>query len=119
MVATMMVSVEPDTETERLETEDHPSERGDASATQGQNKGKRPDTRWHESPLITGAKMGLHDFVRKILQVCPHSATYLDTHGTSVLQAAIKYGRKEIVETIVEMTQGDLPVLPAWLLSSI
>ncbi|CAL9782139.1 unnamed protein product [Musa acuminata subsp. burmannicoides] len=119
MVATLMASGEPDTETERLETEDSRSKREDASATQGQKNGKRPDIRWHESPLITGAKMGLHDFVRKILQVCPHSATYLDTHGTSVLQAAIKYGRKEIVETIVEMTQGDLPVLPAWLLSSI
>ncbi|CAL9132898.1 unnamed protein product [Musa acuminata var. zebrina] len=116
----MIVLGEPETvDTERLETEDHPSERGDASATQRQNKGKRPDIRWHESPLITGAKMGLHDFVRKILQVCPQSATYLDTDGTSVLQAAIKYGRKEIVETIVEMTQGDHAVLPAWLLSSI
>lgn len=115
----VMVFDDPETVTEPPETEDHRSKREDASATQGQKKGKRSDIRWHESPLITGAKMGLHDFVQKILQVCPQSATYLDTDGTSVLQAAIKYGRKEIVETIVEMTQGDLPVLPAWLLSSI
>ncbi|CAL9076195.1 unnamed protein product [Musa textilis] len=115
----MTVFDEPETVTERPETEDHPSNMGDASATQQQKNGKRSDIRWNESPLITGAKMGLHDFVRKILQVCPQSATYLDTDGTSVLQAAIKYGRKEIVETIVKMTQGDLPVLPAWLLSSI
>ncbi|WOL19962.1 hypothetical protein Cni_G28764 [Canna indica] len=75
--------------------------------------------RWHESPLITGAKLGLQDFVCKILRVCPQSATYLDLDGRNVLQVAIKYGRKEIVKTITEMAQGNNPVLPSWLLSCI
>ncbi|WOL20120.1 hypothetical protein Cni_G28922 [Canna indica] len=75
------------------------------------------DIRWHESPLITSAKLGLDDFVCKVLQVCPQLATYLDLDGRNVLQAAIKYGRKEIVKTIGKMTQGNNPRLPSWLYS--
>ncbi|KAG6495001.1 hypothetical protein ZIOFF_042791 [Zingiber officinale] len=72
---------------------------------------------WSEPPLIMGAEMGLHEFVEKILQVCPQSATYLDSRGRNVLQVAIECGNREIVETIRRMTAGDNPVLPSWLLS--
>ncbi|THU45518.1 hypothetical protein C4D60_Mb02t18760 [Musa balbisiana] len=75
--------------------------------------------RWNEPPLILGAQMGLHDFVDKILQVYPQSATYLDTKGRNVLQVAIESGNRETVETIRRMTQGDNPILPSWLLSKI
>ncbi|THU45523.1 hypothetical protein C4D60_Mb02t18810 [Musa balbisiana] len=77
------------------------------------------EERWNEPPLILGAQMGLHDFVGKILQVCPQSATYLDTKGRNVLRVAIESGNRETVETIRRMTQGDNPLLPSWLLSSI
>ncbi|XP_064952866.1 uncharacterized protein LOC135608576 [Musa acuminata AAA Group] len=77
------------------------------------------EERWNEPPLILGAQMGLHDFVRKILEVCPQSATYLDTKGRNVLQVAIESGNRENVETIGRMTQGDNPILPSWLLSNI
>ncbi|CAL9202309.1 unnamed protein product [Musa hybrid cultivar] len=77
------------------------------------------EERWNEPPLILGAQMGLHDFVRKILEVCPQSATYLDTKGRNVLQVAIESGNRETVETIGRMTQGDNPILPSWLLSNI
>ncbi|CAL9138460.1 unnamed protein product, partial [Musa acuminata var. zebrina] len=77
------------------------------------------EERWNEPPLILGAQMGLHDFVGKILQVCPQSATYLDTKGRNVLRVAIESGNRETVETIRRMTQGDNPILPSWLLSSI
>ncbi|CAL9067266.1 unnamed protein product [Musa banksii] len=77
------------------------------------------EDRWNEPPLILGAQMGLHDFVGKILQVCPQSATYLDTKGRNVLRVAIESGNRETVETIRRMTQGDNPILPSWLLSSI
>ncbi|URD91352.1 ANK, partial [Musa troglodytarum] len=77
------------------------------------------EERWNEPPLILGAQMGLHDFVGKILQVCPQSATYLDTKGRNVLRVAIESGNRETVETIRGMTQGDNPILPSWLLSSI
>ncbi|RRT50517.1 hypothetical protein B296_00008896 [Ensete ventricosum] len=77
------------------------------------------EERWNEPPLIVGAQMGLHDFVEKILQVCPQSATYLDTKGRNVLRVAIESGNRETVETIRKMTRGDNPILPSWLLSSI
>jgi hypothetical protein len=31
-------------------------------------------TRWNDSPLTLGAKMGLHELVERILNVCPQSA---------------------------------------------
>ncbi|URD87270.1 Ankyrin repeat-containing protein [Musa troglodytarum] len=77
------------------------------------------EERWNEPPLILGAQIGLHDFVGKILQVCPQSATYLDTKGRNVLRVAIESGNRETVEIIRRMTQGDNPILPSWLLSSI
>ncbi|CAL9081260.1 unnamed protein product [Musa textilis] len=77
------------------------------------------EERWNEPPLILGAQIGLHDFVGNILQVCPQSATYLDTKGRNVLRVAIESGNRETVETIRRMTQGDNPILPSWLLSSI
>ncbi|CAD5194419.1 unnamed protein product [Musa acuminata subsp. malaccensis] len=77
------------------------------------------EERWNVPPLILGAQMGLHDFVGKILEVCPQSATYLDTKGRNVLQVAIESGNRETVETIRKMTQGDNPILPSWLLSRI
>ncbi|XP_074580796.1 uncharacterized protein LOC141837258 [Curcuma longa] len=70
-----------------------------------------------ESPLIMGAEMGLNEFVKKILEVCPESATYVDSRRRNVLQVAIESGNREIVETIRQMTAGDKPVLPSWLLS--
>ncbi|CAL9138445.1 unnamed protein product [Musa acuminata var. zebrina] len=75
--------------------------------------------RWDEPPLILGAQMGLPEFVRTILLVCPQAAAYLDTKGRSVLQVAIENGNLEIVETIREMTQGNCPILPSWLLSTV
>ncbi|XP_042404537.1 uncharacterized protein LOC121994643 [Zingiber officinale] len=70
-----------------------------------------------EPPLIIGAEMGLHEFVGKILDVCPESAMYVDTRGWNVLQAAIESGNREIVEIIRQKTEGPNPVLPSWLLS--
>ncbi|XP_042400777.1 uncharacterized protein LOC121990772 [Zingiber officinale] len=72
---------------------------------------------WKESPLIMGAEMGLPEFVGMILQVCPESATYVDSRGRNVLQAAIESGSREIVEIIRKKTAGHNPVLPFWLLS--
>ncbi|CAL9138461.1 unnamed protein product, partial [Musa acuminata var. zebrina] len=73
------------------------------------------EDRWNEPPLILGAQMGLHDFVGKILQVCPQSAIYLDAKGRNVLQVAVKYRRKEIVKIIRNMRT----ILPSWLFSRI
>ncbi|CAL9202310.1 unnamed protein product [Musa hybrid cultivar] len=75
--------------------------------------------RWNEPPLILGAQMGIPEFVSTILRVCPQAATYLDTGGRSVLQVAIKHGNREIVRTIREMTRGNNPILPSWLLSRV
>ncbi|RRT50520.1 hypothetical protein B296_00008895 [Ensete ventricosum] len=75
--------------------------------------------RWNEPPLILGAQMGIPEFVSTILRVCPEAATYLDTHGRSVLQVAIEHGNREIVRTIREMTRGKNPILPSWLLSRV
>ncbi|KAG6498979.1 hypothetical protein ZIOFF_038735 [Zingiber officinale] len=72
---------------------------------------------WKESPLIMGAEMGLPELVGMILQVCPESATYVDSRGRNVLQAAIESGSREIVEIIRKKTAGHNPVLPFWLLS--
>lgn len=65
--------------------------------------------------LIKAAKMGRHEFVGKILQVCPQSATYLDAQGRNVLQVAVMYRRKEIVKIIRNMRT----ILPSWLFSRI
>ncbi|CAL9202315.1 unnamed protein product, partial [Musa hybrid cultivar] len=73
------------------------------------------EDRWNEPPLILGAQMGLHDFVGKILEVCPQSATYLDTKGRNVLQVAVMYRREEIVKIIKDMRT----ILPSWLFSQI
>ncbi|KAH7687354.1 Caskin/Ankyrin repeat-containing protein [Dioscorea alata] len=75
--------------------------------------------RWHESPLIVGAKMGLHDYVEQILKACPRSAEIEDLEGRNVLQVAIKYGHMKIVKIIADMTKGPNPVLPSWLLSDV
>ncbi|XP_078163294.1 uncharacterized protein LOC144558343 [Carex rostrata] len=76
-------------------------------------------TRWDDSPLTLGAKMGLHEFVERILIVCPQSAAYLDAEGMNVLQVAIKHGHEKIVDIIESRTLGNNPILPSWLLSSI
>ncbi|XP_064957771.1 uncharacterized protein LOC103975190 isoform X3 [Musa acuminata AAA Group] len=67
------------------------------------------------TPLIKAAEIGLHEFVGKILQVCPQSATYLDAKGRNVLQVAVMYRRKEIVKIIRNMRT----ILPSWLFSRI
>ncbi|KAJ3707019.1 hypothetical protein LUZ61_010724 [Rhynchospora tenuis] len=76
-------------------------------------------TRWDDSPLTLAAKMGLHEFVERILTVCPQSAAYLDAEGMNVLQVAIKHGHEKIVDIIATMTLGNNPILPSWLLSAI
>ncbi|CAD5194427.1 unnamed protein product [Musa acuminata subsp. malaccensis] len=73
------------------------------------------EERWNEPPLILAAQMGLHDFVGKILRVCPQSATYLDTKGRNVLQVAVMYRCEEIVKIIMDMRT----ILPFWLFSKI
>ncbi|XP_042471480.1 uncharacterized protein LOC122053492 [Zingiber officinale] len=70
--------------------------------------------RWEESPLITGVKLGLDDFVIKILQLSPWLATYVDYDGTNVLQAAVKYGRRRVVQVIKEDER-----LPTWLFTDL
>ncbi|XP_064963962.1 uncharacterized protein LOC135612090 [Musa acuminata AAA Group] len=67
------------------------------------------------TPLIKAAEIGLHEFVGKILQVCPQSATYLDAKSRNVLQVAVKYRREEIVKIIRDMRT----ILPSWLFSRI
>ncbi|XP_074591100.1 uncharacterized protein LOC141846989 [Curcuma longa] len=69
---------------------------------------------WQESPLITGVKLGLDEFVIKILKVCPQSATYVGCDGMNVLQAAVKYDRRKVVKAIKEDEQ-----LPSWLFTDL
>ncbi|XP_039121445.1 uncharacterized protein LOC120258160 [Dioscorea cayenensis subsp. rotundata] len=76
----------------------------------------KPISRWNESPLTLGAKMGLHEFVEKILKVCPESAKSLDTDGRNVLQVAIQHGQVKIVNIIETMVRGSNPLLPSRLL---
>ncbi|KAG6495000.1 hypothetical protein ZIOFF_042790 [Zingiber officinale] len=97
----------------------HDDTRGsEAPAVQGLLESEMSSKRnFSEPPLITGADMGLHEFVEKILHVCPESAMYVDTRGRNVLQAAIESGNREIVEIIRQKTKGPNPVLPSWLLS--
>ncbi|XP_039121598.1 uncharacterized protein LOC120258301 isoform X2 [Dioscorea cayenensis subsp. rotundata] len=81
---------------------------------------KEPEpTRWHDSPLIVGAKMGLHDYVEQILKACPQSVEIKDMDGTNILQVAIKHRYVKIVKIIAEMINGPNPVLPTWLLSDV
>ncbi|KAJ0969839.1 hypothetical protein J5N97_022716 [Dioscorea zingiberensis] len=80
-------------------------------------KAKGP-TRWRESPLLVGAKMGLYDFVEQILKVCPESAQYKDIEGKNVLQVAIKHGHEKTVKIIIGMTTRSNPMLPSSLLSA-
>ncbi|XP_064994915.1 uncharacterized protein LOC135631295 [Musa acuminata AAA Group] len=102
-----------------LGPQDSPPETGEEGDAQKKALSPSSEDRWNEPPLFLGAQMGLNDFVGKILQVCPQSATYLDTKGRNVLQVAIESGNRETVETIRRMAQGDNPILPSWLLSSI
>ncbi|KAG6517031.1 hypothetical protein ZIOFF_020408 [Zingiber officinale] len=70
--------------------------------------------RWDESPLTSGVKLGLDDFVIKILQMRPELATYLNYDGTNVLQVAVKYGRRRVVMAIKNDNW-----LPRWLLTDL
>ncbi|KAF3321498.1 Death-associated protein kinase dapk-1 [Carex littledalei] len=90
----------------------------DLTSTNSNRKGSKI-TRWDDSPLTFGAKMGLNEFVERILIVCPQSAAYLDAEGMNVLQVAIKHGHEKIVDIIESMTSGNNPILPSSLLSSI
>ncbi|KAG6517055.1 hypothetical protein ZIOFF_020434 [Zingiber officinale] len=69
---------------------------------------------WEESPLITGVKFGLDEFVIKILQWSPRSATYVGYDGMNVLQAAVKYHRRHVVLAIKEDKR-----LPTWLFTDL
>ncbi|XP_072955731.1 uncharacterized protein [Typha angustifolia] len=73
--------------------------------------------RWTESPLIIGAKMGLDEFVEKILDLFPESTSNLDTEGMNVLQVAIKNGHKKITKLILSKISGNNPTIPSGLLS--
>ncbi|XP_038971872.1 uncharacterized protein LOC103711820 [Phoenix dactylifera] len=75
--------------------------------------------RWTDSPLILGATLGLHEFVKQILTVCPASVSVHDTEGRNVLQVAILHGQEKIVGIIESMATGMNPVLPSWLFSEI
>ncbi|KAG6466010.1 hypothetical protein ZIOFF_076235 [Zingiber officinale] len=70
--------------------------------------------RWDESPLTSGVKLGLDDFVIEILKVRPELATYLNYDGTNVLQVAVKYGRGRVVMAIKKDNW-----LPRWLLTDL
>ncbi|PKA61129.1 hypothetical protein AXF42_Ash006025 [Apostasia shenzhenica] len=72
--------------------------------------------RWFESPLITGAKMGLHEFVEKILEVYPQSANIVDLEGKNILQVAIQLGQEKILDMVAARIAGKNPVLPSRLL---
>ncbi|KAI0520293.1 hypothetical protein KFK09_007765 [Dendrobium nobile] len=72
--------------------------------------------RWNDSPLITGAKLGLHEFVDKILEVYPQSVNILDVQGNNVIQVAILLGSKKIFELVASKLTGRNPVLPSRLL---
>lgn len=50
--------------------------------------------------MTLAAKMGLHEFVRKILDVYPESANYVDPEGKNVLQVAIQNGHENIVDIV-------------------
>ncbi|XP_074564485.1 uncharacterized protein LOC141821023 [Curcuma longa] len=60
------------------------------------------DIGWEQSPLITGIKLGIDNFVIKLLQGSPWSALYVDYEGRNVLQAAVEYGRVRVVKAIKE-----------------
>ncbi|WOL19540.1 hypothetical protein Cni_G28338 [Canna indica] len=77
------------------------------------------DRRWDEQPVTLGAKMGLDEYVIKILDIYPQSATFCDPAGRNVLQVAIKYRRKKIVKHIKNMFDWNDPILPSWMLSNV
>ncbi|KAG0474849.1 hypothetical protein HPP92_014535 [Vanilla planifolia] len=72
--------------------------------------------RWNDSPLITGAKLGLYEFVEKILEVYPQSVNLLDAEGKNILQVAIQLGQEKILDTLAWRIAGKNPVLPSRLL---
>lgn len=72
--------------------------------------------RWNDSPLITGAKMGLHEFVDKILEVYPQSVNILDAKGQNIIQVAIPLESKKIFELVASKVTGRNPLLPSRLL---
>ncbi|XP_026662279.2 uncharacterized protein LOC103711819 [Phoenix dactylifera] len=114
-----MISKPPTISSGRNET----SKSNENQRKQGNEKlpevGTNKKLRWNESPLILGAALGLHEFVKQILTVCPASASLHDTEGRNVLQVAILHGQEKIVEIIESMATGKNPVLPSWLLSEI
>ncbi|XP_042467731.1 uncharacterized protein LOC122050924 [Zingiber officinale] len=70
--------------------------------------------RWELSPLITGIRLGIDEFVIKILKLSPWSATFVDYDGSNVIQAAVKHRRKLVVEAI-----KDNKLLPPWLFTAL
>lgn len=71
---------------------------------------------WNESPLITAAKMGLHEFVDKILEVYPQSVNIVDNEGKNILQTANQLESKKIFELVASKLTGRNPMLPSRLL---
>ncbi|KAG0473101.1 hypothetical protein HPP92_014958 [Vanilla planifolia] len=65
--------------------------------------------RWNDSPLITGAKLGLYEFVEKILEVYPQSVNLLDAEGKNILQVAIQLGQEKILDTLAWRIAGRIP----------
>ncbi|KAL0923449.1 hypothetical protein M5K25_007506 [Dendrobium thyrsiflorum] len=72
--------------------------------------------RWNDSPLIIGAKMGLYEFVEKILQVYPQSVNILDVQGKNILQVAISLGSQKIFELVTSKLTGRNSEFPSRLL---
>ncbi|XP_028550342.1 uncharacterized protein LOC110109102 [Dendrobium catenatum] len=72
--------------------------------------------RWNDSPLIIGAKMGLYEFVEKILEVYPQSVSILDVQGKNIIQVAISLGNQKIFELVKSKLTGRNAVFPSRLL---
>ncbi|XP_020572424.1 uncharacterized protein LOC110019182 [Phalaenopsis equestris] len=72
--------------------------------------------RWNDSPLITGARLGLYEYVNKILEVYPQSINILDVQGRNIIQVAIPLGSKKIFDLVASKLGGRNPLLPSRLL---
>ncbi|KAG1362059.1 putative Ankyrin repeat-containing protein [Cocos nucifera] len=93
-----------------------PNQKGKGTAKNGDSEDSG-GSRWNDSPLTLGSKMGLHEFVNQILNECPESANYTNPEGQNVLQVAIQNGHEKIVDIVESLTCNGNPVLPSWLLS--
>ncbi|KAI3680486.1 hypothetical protein L6452_35257 [Arctium lappa] len=55
------------------------------------------------TPLLLATKYGCIEIVKEILKVYPQAVEHIDDDGRNILHLAIKYRRKEIIDTLIDM----------------